>query len=40
MSDLEVEVDCIHPTVGKVRRWGYKPVVTAFKYCPMCGVEL
>ena len=32
--------DCIHPTNGKAFRWGYKPTITKFYYCPMCGVKL
>jgi len=32
--------ECIHPTCGKVRKWGYKPVITMFYFCPICGVKL
>ena len=39
-NDLKTEVECIHPTNGKAFRWGYKPVITKFYYCPMCGEKL
>jgi hypothetical protein len=39
-SDGLLVNECIHPTNGKAFRWGYKPVITKFYYCPMCGVKL
>lgn len=38
--DRQASAECIHPTNGKVFKWGYKPVITTFYFCPMCGVKL